>query len=322
MRPGIRYPRLEDMGSKKVSKSSPLVAGALQSAVLGLGHLSLPVARGFGRLLGRLLWHLPNQFRAASSRNVKRCFPDLEDSRQRQIIRNSLMSTGLNVAEAGAMFHWDRDRLAALEAEVVGLEVMEAALARGKGVVALGPHVGNWEYLNHAVGLRWGMIALYREPRIAELDTYIRRSREHLQATELVPADLRGLRRATEGLKEGRIVAILPDQEPLKGHGVFAPFFGIQALTMTMVSRLVRGFDAAVVFGFAERTPSGRFKVQFFAGPEGIGDMDPVHAATQLNLGVEQCVRACPDQYTWSYRRFRTRPPEELAARDAATARN
>ena len=231
------------------------------------------------------------------------------------------MSTVLNVAEAGAMFHWDRERLVDLEGEVVGLEVMEAALARGKGVVALGPHVGNWEYLNHAVGLRWGMIALYREPRIAELDAYIRSSREHLQATELVPANSRGLRRATEGLRAGRIVGILPDQEPLKEHGVFAPFFGIQALTMTLVSRLVRRFDAAVVTGFAERVPSGKFKVHYFAGPEGIGDMDRVHAATQLNLGVEKCVRACPDQYNWSYRRFRTRPPEELAAREAATAR-
>lgn len=248
-------------------------------------------------------------------RNVARCFPALEESERHQIVKQSLTSTALNIAEAGAMFHWDRQRLATLEEEIVGQEVLEAALARGKGVIALGPHVGNWEFLSHELGVRWGMVALYRPPRIVELDTYIRRSRQHLGATELVPADSAGLRRLTQVLKAGRIVGILPDQEPLKDHGVFAPFFGIPALTMTLVGRLVRRFDVAVVFGYSLRTPAGRFRTSVFAAPEGLGDRDPVRAATQLNLIVEQCVRACPEQYTWSYRRFKTRPPEELAAR-------
>jgi len=293
------------------------VAGALKTVIRGFGYLPLPAARSLGRLVGALLWHLPNQFRAASIRNVERCLPDLGESRRREIVRNSLTSTGLNVAEAGAMFHWDRERLGALEEEAVDEEIMEAALARGKGVIALGPHVGNWEYLSHAVGIRWGMVALYRPPRIAELDAYIRHSRQHLGATELAPADGRGLRRVTETLRAGQIVGILPDQEPLKSHGVYAPFFGIPALTMTLVGRLVRRFDATVIFGFAERTSAGRFRIHFLAAPEGVGDEDPVRAAAQLNLGVERVARACPDQYTWSYRRFKTRPPEELAARSA-----
>lgn len=306
------------MRKAKVSKSSPLVAGTLRTVIRGFGHLSLPVARRFGRLLGGLLWRLPNQFRAASCRNVERCFPDLAPDERRRIIRNSLISTGLNVSEAGAMFHWNREQLADLEEECLGEELVQAELDRGKGVIVLGPHVGNWEYLSHAMGRRWGVIALYRPPRLAELDAYIRRSREHLGASELVPADARGLRRAAKGLRSGRVVGILPDQEPLKDHGVFAPFFGIPALTMTLVGRLARRFDAAVVYGVAERTPAGKFRVRFTEAPEGVDDLDPIHAATQLNLGVERCVRACPGQYTWSYRRFRTRPPEELAARTAA----
>jgi len=308
------------MGSKKVSKSSPVVAGTLQSVIRGFGRLPLPVARRIGRAIGGLLWHLPNQFRAASIRNVERCLPDLDENRRQQIVRNSLISTGLNVAEAGAMFHWDRERLASLEEEVVGLEIVEAGLARGRGVVALAPHIGNWEYLSHAVGIRWGMTALYRPPRIVELDAYFRRSREHLGATELVRADRSGLRRVCQSLQAGRVVGILPDQEPLKEHGVFAPFFGIPALTMSLVGGLVRKFDCLVVFGFAERIPSGRFRIRVFKASEGLSDPDPVGSATHLNLGVERCVRTCPDQYTWSYRRFRTRPPEELAARAAGVA--
>lgn len=307
------------MGDRKASRSSPAVAGTLKAAVRGLSLLPLPVARGLGHLLGSALWWLPNQFRSASVRNVERCFPELEAARRRQIVRRSLASTGLNVAEAGAMFHWSRERLMALEEEVVGAELIASALARGQGVIVLGPHVGNWEFLSHAIGVRWGLVALYRPPRIAELDTYIRESRQHLEATELVPADRRGLRRVAETLRAGRVVGILPDQEPLKSHGVFAPFFGIPALTMTLVGKLARRFDAAVFFGAATRAPTGRFRVRFTEVPAGVWDADPQIAAAALNLEVEQCAREYPEQYTWSYRRFKTRPPAELAAREVQT---
>lgn len=308
------------MSGQKKSKSSPWVAATLQGFIRSLGLLPLPVSRGCGRLLGSLLWRVPNQFRAASLRNVDRCFPDLPQDQRRRIVRDSLISTGLSISEAGAMFHWSRERLGKLEEECVGAELMEAALGRGKGVIALGPHVGNWEYLSHAVGVRWGMVALYRPPRVTELDAYIRHSRQHLGVTELVPANASGLRRVIQVLREGGVVGILPDQEPLKGHGVFAPFFGTPAFTMTLVRRLMRRFDSSVVFGFAQRTAKGGFRVRIMAAPEGLDDDDPVRATAQLNLGVERCVRACPEQYTWSYRRFRTRPPEELAGRSATVS--
>jgi KDO2-lipid IV(A) lauroyltransferase len=163
------------------------------------------------------------------------------------------------------------------------------------------------------------MVALYRPPRIAELDAFIRASRQHLGATELVPADGRGLRRVANTLRDGGVVGVLPDQEPLKDHGVFAPFFGMPALTMTLVGRLVRRYDPLVVFGVAIRTSSGRFLVRMSPAPADLGHPDPARAAAMLNQGVERVAREFPEQYTWSYRRFKTRPPEELAARATAT---
>jgi len=306
------------MMAAKTSKSSPVVAAVVRSTIRGLGRLSLPNARRLGRGIGALLWRVPNQFRDASLRNVRRCFPELGEEDQRRIVRVSLISTGLNVVEAGAMFHGSAEQLQELEEEVVGSDILDAAVARGRGVLALGPHLGNWEYLSHAIARGWGLVGLYRPPRIAELDTYLRQSRERL-GTEMLPATGSGLRRLVRVLKEGGVVGILPDQEPLKGAGVFAPFFGVSALTMTLVGSLVRRFDAAVVIGWAERTESGRFRIHIEKGPAGLGDPDPVRAATRLNLGVEQCVRKTPEQYTWSYRRFRTRPGEELAARAAGS---
>ncbi len=184
---------------------------------------------------------------------------------------------------------------------------------RGSGVLLLAPHVGNWEFLSCFLAARYPFVSLYRPPRIAELDRFIRRGRERLGA-RLVPTTMAGLRSFTTALREGRLVAILPDQEPLKRHGVFASFFGTPALTMTLVGSLLRRFEPGVLYGFAQRTTGGRFRIRFLAAPDGLDDADPVRAAERLNYGVERCVRACPEQYMWSYRRFRSRPPEELGA--------
>jgi KDO2-lipid IV(A) lauroyltransferase len=84
---------------------------------------------------------------------------------------------------------------------------------------------------------------------------------------------------------------------------------------MTLVSSLVRRFQPQVMYAFAQRTPKGSFQIKILPALRDVGSADPITAATALNSGVEQCVRLCPEQYMWSYRRFRTRPPDELAAR-------
>ena len=110
-------------------------------------------------------------------------------------------------------------------------------------------------------------------------------------------------------------MVILPDQQPKsrrRGAGVFAPFFGVPALTMVLLGRLARKTGAAVVFSFAERLPGNAgYRAHWVEAPAAIADADPVRAAAALNQGVEQCVRICPEQYQWSYKRFQARPEGE-----------
>jgi KDO2-lipid IV(A) lauroyltransferase len=126
----------------------------------------------------------------------------------------------------------------------------------------------------------------------------------------LVPTDQQGIRRLLQSLRRGNYLGILPDQEPKAHKGsVFAPFFGVPAFTMLLVNKLARKTGARVVFLFAERLPKRRgFALHCLAAPWGIDSEDEVEAATALNLGVEQCVRICPEQYVWAYKRFRSRP--------------
>lgn len=266
--------------------------------------------RRIGGLLGWILAYTPNRQRAYSEINLKLCLPELSDRERRHLLRASLIETGKTAVEAGPIWLWPAERLRGLLGEAQGVEAVDAAVRGGRGVIMATPHLGCWEMAGQYCAARWGITSLYRPPRLAALDDLIRQGRERLGA-QLVPTDARGVRQLYETLAQGRMIGILPDQDPGRG-GVFAPFFGIPANSMVLIGRLARKTGAPVFFCFSERLPGASgYRMHFFPAPAGIDDTDPVVAASAMNRGIETCVRACPEQYQWSYRRFRNRPPGE-----------
>jgi KDO2-lipid IV(A) lauroyltransferase len=300
------------MSRQKSSKSLSLQAWFVRSLLRGSAALSWRGTRRLGDGLGWLASHTPNRFHFDSLRNLEVCLPELEPAEREHLARVSLVETCRSIAEIGIMWNWPVDRVLPLERTTTNGHLLEEGMAAGKGVLLLAPHIGNWEFLTHYLMRRHPLTGLYRPPRIAEMDSLIKDARERGGAT-LLPANRRGLRDLLQTLRAGGLVAILPDQQPRHGQGVFAPFFHLPALTLTLVASLLRRVPAEVVFAWAQRRSDG-FDVHFLKAPEGLDDPDDVVAATRLNLGVEACVRACPEQYTWSYRRFRSRPPEESRA--------
>jgi len=128
----------------------------------------------------------------------------------------------------------------------------------------------------------------------------------------LVPTDASGVRALYKAVAKNQMIGILPDQDPGDEGGVFAPFFGVPANTMTLLPRLMQKTGAAVIFSYAERLPRGQgFHVHFLPAPADARTDELQQAAAALNLGVENCVRQSPAQYQWSYKRFKTRPPGE-----------
>jgi len=130
-----------------------------------------------------------------------------------------------------------------------------------------------------------------------------------------VATDASGVRALLTSLRDGEVLGILPDQDPGDEGGVFAPFvfapfFGIAASTMTLVSRLALKTGVPVFLTWAERLPRGRgFVLHLRTLPEvtTAGSLEASVAA--LNRGVEAAVRSLPAQYLWTYKRFKTRPP-------------
>jgi len=179
-------------------------------------------------------------------------------------------------------------------------------LDQGRGVIIAAPHLGNWEVGLHSITAAGPTTVLYRPPRQAWLTSIMDQGRIATGA-KTAPTDMQGIRALMAALRNGEIVAILPDQVPkeLEQSSVTAPFFGHPAPTMTLISKLARKTGAPVLAAYAERLPCGKgFRVRFHHVDEKVNDSSSEVSAAAVNDAVEVLVRLSPDQYQWTYRRF------------------
>ena len=130
---------------------------------------------------------------------------------------------------------------------------------------------------------------------------------------KLVPADGTGVRALHRALRSGEVAGILPDQDPGRGSGVFVPFFGVPARTITATSRLARMSGAAVVPYYPVRRPDGRYRVRVLPALENFPGEDATADAARINALIEGWAREAPEQYLWVHRRFKGRPAGEPA---------
>ena len=283
-----------------------LITGFLRMA----GSLPLGVAQFIGKWGGLFAWKLRGRSRKVTDTNIKLCLPELSEQEQRELSRRSMMHTGMTALEIPLMWEWPVEKCLGLIKETRGLELVDEALASGKGLILLAPHLGNWELTGLFFSSRYRMAALYSPPHIKEFEEYMIRVRGRL-GSELVRGDRKGLLRLMGILKEGGVAGILPDQSPKKGKAnAYAPFFGIKVRTMTLVNKLALKTEANVLVTYAERLPNAKgFRVIVETAEEGIGDAEPIAATTALNQSVEKVVRSAPEQYQWEYKRLRHRPP-------------
>ena len=190
----------------------------------------------------------------------------------------------------------------------VGQTHVETALAAGRGVLFLTPHLGCFEIAAQAYAARYGaaqpMTVLFRPPRQAWLRDWVNsaRSRTGLTTAPTTPGGVRQLLRA---LKQGECVGLLPDQVPPEGQGQWLPFFGREAYTMTLAARLAQQTGASVLMAWGERLAGGHgFRVHVQPLPAPLAT-DTAQAALQINQALEALILRCPSQYLWGYARYK-----------------
>jgi len=244
--------------------------------------------------------------------NLEIAFPHLSNQQRTQWHRDILRSTARQTLEMLYVWtHPPKHNLTRLLRQRHGEALYDAALASGKGVIIAAPHFGNWELLNQWLASRGPVAIVYAPPKKAAVEAFLQhvRGAENIQQ---IPAEGPAVRQILKVLKEGGAVGILPDQQPKRGDGVFVPFFGVQALTMTLVNRLAQRTEATVLYGWCERIGADlQFALHIEPAPRSLADPDIQHAVSVLNSDIERIARRDVTQYQWTYNRYNIRPPEE-----------
>ncbi|HTH10925.1 MAG TPA: lysophospholipid acyltransferase family protein [Acidovorax sp.] len=228
------------------------------------------------------------------------------------------------VAHAGRMVA-ELPRLwlgAPLPCRIEGEACVEQGYAAGRGILYLTPHLGCFELSAQAAARRWSaergpITVLYRPARQAWLAKVMETARNR-PGMLAVPTTLAGVRQMIKALRRGEAVGLLPDQVPPEGQGVWAPFFGRDAYTMTLAVRLAQQTGAAVVLARCERLSWGRGYVTHFEPLPAPLSADMEQAVRQINQAMEHLIRQCPEQYLWGYARYKQPRAEALPAAEAA----
>lgn len=262
-----------------------------------LSRLPLRAVHALGALLGRLIYLLSPTYRRHVRENLAQAGID-------PALRGAVAAeSGKQMLELARIWLRPLEEANAQVAEVVGRDCLDAALAEGRGVLFLTPHLGCFEITAQYLSAFGDITVLYRPPKSAAAQELILTGRKRARL-HLAPADLSGVRALIKALKKGQMVGMLPDQAPKTGEGVWLDFFGRPAYTMTLAARLSET-GATTLLTWGERLPQGRgYRIHFQPLTPPLSGTTQ-ERAQQINHAVEALVRQCPAQYLWGYNRYK-----------------
>ncbi len=269
-----------------------------------VAKLPLPILHGLGVVVGWLIYQIDVKFSRRIRANLQKSKLTTSVKELNTLINQNVRETGKGMLETLAIWmKSERDVLSWVK-RCDGWEYVEAALANKKGIVFLTPHLGCYEITARYYAAKYPITILYRPPRknklseLFDLNALMKAGRERSK-TNLAQTNLSGVRSLLKALKTGEAVGILPDQVPDFGDGVWATYFGEPAYSMSLVSKLVSATTATVLLAYGERLSWGRGFIIH------VKPLNSESNPQDINNAIEQLVRKKPEQYLWSYQRFK-----------------
>jgi KDO2-lipid IV(A) lauroyltransferase len=278
-----------------------------------LSRWPLAVLHPLGSLLGWLAYLLSPSYRQRLNAHTRRAGMNLWQRWQ------AVAHAGKMVSESPRLWGRPRDLPLGDSVRWVRPEAVDAALAEGRGLMLLTPHLGCFEITAQAYAERYGahkpVTALYRPAKQAWLAELMKNARNR-PGMLTSPATLSGVRHMLRALKKGDTVGLLPDQVPPEGMGVWAPFFGQSAYTMTMAAKLVAQTGCAVILLRGERLgmlARWRQGCDFIVHADRVApdaeqilaSGDAAQSAATVNRLMEEMIMQAPEQYLWGYNRYK-----------------
>lgn len=284
------------------------LASAAYLVFKGLGLLPLAWLQAMGSVLGRLGAILPGRYRKRAFENLRLAYPEATSAMDR-LAMIELLQMFLELP-----YLWARRNADKLD-QIIRCDdwaLIDDALAQGKGVILISPHIGAFEMLGPFYTRRHNATVIFKEPRMQWLKLLINRIRLS-PALKLVPANQTGVKGLVKTLIKGETIGFLPDQVPALGDGVYAPFFGKDAYTITLVQRMQAIRNSPIFTVGLERLPKGKgYRFHIVPMAQALPE-SPELAAAQINAALEQMVRKMPMQYLWGYNRYKTPRPDRAS---------
>lgn len=267
-----------------------------------LANLPLFVVHFLGAVLGWISYVSYQKYANFITQNLRLSNLTRDKVSFKKTLHRNISETGKAFLETFAIWFKDYEKLQHWYQGCTGWAHVESALAKGKGIIFLTPHLGCFEITSLYYGQFHPITVLFRPPRQGWLMPLINQGRQRGNVS-LAPANAQGVKRLLQALKRGEAIGILPDQAPHEGEGEWAPFFGRPAYTMTLASKLAEKSGAQVLMAFGERLANGR-GYHIHIRPVKAGG---INSTTLLNQEIEKAIAQCPSQYMWVYDRYKLR---------------
>ncbi|MFN3072509.1 lysophospholipid acyltransferase family protein [Acinetobacter sp. TY2] len=270
-------------------------------ALLPLSFLQL-----IASFVSLILSSFNSSMKRVTSINLKIAYPELSAEDHADLVKKSIRSQCLTYVEFIKCWGMSPEYSLSLLKNVQGEHFFTDALANQKGVIVVVPHLGSWELLNAWINVYAAPVIMYKPNKVKGANRYVLEAREKFNAT-LVPTDETGIRAIFKHLKQGGLTVILPDHVPKPSGGIFSNFYGQHALSSTLVSKLASKTQCHVI-GLScirDTRNSQHFSVICHPLSEDILSKDLQLSVDTLNAEIQKMIDIAPEQYIWSYKRFR-----------------
>lgn len=282
-----------------------MLNGLLKLFLTLFSYISLKYIHFLGEISGFLLSIVPNSIKSTTKTNLKLCFPDKTPKEIDILTRKSLKETSKSLFESGKSWiaypKLDINKLV----EVEGKDLILRSLEEGRGVILFTPHIGNIEILINFVANNFKSTIPYTPAKISALDSIMNSARD-LMGANMVKADSGGVKSSLITLREGNLIMMASDQVPKKSNGIISSFFGVSALTVSLISTLSKKTKSPCHSVVCLRQSRGQgFRIIFSEKINQLNDLDVQDGVNLMNRELEKCIMKAPEQYAWEYKRFK-----------------
>jgi len=277
----------------------------LKLSLNAIAGLPLALVQIIGALMGILAYVGSKQYRSIFRPQYEAV---VSDRKLPFKLWSAVRASGMLLSDS--LWIWRNPQKALQLVEVQNWDVVESAISEGHGLVMLAPHLGGFEIIPRVLAQHFPATILYRPSRQEWLNEVVEEGRAYPNM-HFVPTNLNGVRQMTRALTRGEAIGILPDQVPSGGDGVWVPFFGRPAYTTPLPARLANRNNTPVVMFTAKRKDIGKGWLMQATKLAPLSE-DASTAAAQINTAIENAVLVAPEQFIWSYNRYKHPAGAEL----------